>query len=312
MISSSQYNQKSPQQVLPILSINKFAHCLGIHRGKIEKLADETVSYYAPFQKKTGTKERTIDNPRGLLKEVQKRMNDRILDKFVLPDFVIGGVKGKRPNEHPGRHVNKPLVITFDIKDCFPNITSKQVFDIWHKQLGCSHEVARLATKLTTRIGHLPLGAPTSLALANIALQPCLSKVAEIAEHNGFLIGQYVDDLAFSGAVLPQGFMPSIVEEFIKYGFKLKSKKIKVMRANKPQIVTKKLVNRKVSIPRIERNKIRAALHELHNVDVKSSTYGKQYRSLKGRINNLGDFHPVLAEKIREQFKQLYNPDKRS
>ncbi len=67
MISSSQHNLKYPQQVLPILSINKFVYCLGIHRKKIEKLADEAASYYIPFQKKTGTKERTIDNPRGFI-----------------------------------------------------------------------------------------------------------------------------------------------------------------------------------------------------------------------------------------------------
>lgn len=306
-----QHSQQPLQQLLPILSLNKFAYCLGIHRKKIEKLAEEAHSYYAQFSKKIGTKERIIDNPRGLLKEVQKRINDRIFGEISFPDFVIGGVKGRKPFEHPQRHINKAIVITVDVKDCFPSITNKQVFNVWYIQLECSPEVARLATKLTTRIGHLPLGAPTSDCLARLALQPCLEKVNEIAKENGLEGSQYTDDSAFSGKAMPKNFITSIVREFLKHGFKIKRSKIKVMRSNEPQIVTKKLVNKKVSIPKTERHKIRAALYELKNTDPKVSIYRKRYRSLKGRISNLRDFHPNLAKKMLERLNQLPIPDKR-
>ena len=313
MTSLAQFSQTQPQQALPILSLNKFSFHIGIRREKLEKIAENSDSHYAPFQKKTGQKERIIDNPMGLLKEAQSRIHDRILSSISFPDYVIGGVKGKKPYEHPQRHINKPVVVTLDVKDCFPSITNKQVFDVWHKQLKCSPEVARLATKLTTRKGHLPLGAPTSNDLANLALQPCLTNVMRIASESGFLsdsVGQYIDDLAFSGLILPEDFINSIVREFLKHGFRIRRDKIKVMRSNEPQVVTKKVVNRKVSIPLAKRNKIRAALYNLKNMDPKDPTYRKQCRSIRGRINNLKDFHPTLAKRAEIEFNMLTNPDK--
>lgn len=313
MTSSAQLSQAQTQQALPILSLNKFSFHIGIRREKLEKIAENSGSHYAPFPKKTGQKERIIDNPTGLLKEAQSRIHDRILSSISFPDYVIGGVKGKKPYEHPQRHINKPVVVTLDVKDCFPGITNKQVFDVWHKQLKCSPEVARLATKLTTRKGHLPLGAPTSNDLANLALQPCLTNVMKIASESGFSldsVGQYIDDLAFSSHILPENFINSIVREFLKHGFRIRRDKIKVMRSNEPQVVTKKVVNRKVSIPLTRRNKIRAALHNLKNMDTKDLTYKKQYRSLRGRINDLKDFHPNLAKKTEAEFNKLTNPDK--
>ena len=82
------------------------------------------------------------------------------------------------------------------------------------------------------------------------------------------------------------------------------------MRSNEPQVVTKKVVNRKVSIPLTRRNKIRAALHNLKNMNTKDLTYKKQYRSLRGRINDLKDFHPNLAKKAKIEFNKLTNSDK--
>lgn len=313
MTSSVQLSQAKPQQTLPILSLNKFAFRIGIRREKLEKIAENSDSHYAPFPKKTGQKERIIDNPTGLLKEAQSRIHDHILSSISFPDYVIGGVKGKKPYEHPQRHINKPVVVTLDVKDCFPSITNKQVFDVWHKQLKCSPEVARLATKLTTRKGHLPLGAPTSDDLAKLTLQPCLTNVMKIASEFGFSsdsVGQYIDDSAFSGLTLPENFINLIVKEFLKHGFSIRRDKIKVMRSNEPQIVTKKVVNRKVSIPLANRNKIRAALYSLKKMDPKDPAYRKQYRSLRGRINNLKDFHPNLAKKIETEFNKLTNPDK--
>lgn len=307
-MSSRQYKAILPPKVLPILSLNKFAYCLGIHRTKLEEIVKHLTYCYEPFEKKRADKKRIIDNPQGLLKEIQKRINDRILSSIGLPDYVVGGVKGKRPSDHPQRHINKPVVVTMDVKDCFPSITNKMIFDIWHKQLGCSSEIARLATKLTTRVGHLPLGAPTSLALSNLALRPCLERIGAIAKANGLVMGQYVDDLAFSGDNLLDNFITTVVLEFQRHGFKINRKKVLVMRSNETQLVTKKVVNRKVSIPLGERNRVRAALHALEKVNTEDRNYCKQYRSVKGRISNLKEFHPNLAEKMLDRFNLLREP----
>jgi len=308
-MSSKQFRPLSSNKVLPILSLNKFAYCLGVSRVKLEDLVNHLVYCYDPYDKNKAGKKRTIDRPQGLLKEVQKRMNDRILNSIQLPEYVVGGVKGKKPKEHPQRHINRPVVVTMDVKDCFPSITNKMIFDVWHRQLGCSPEVARLATKLTTRIGHLPLGASTSLALSNLALRSCLERINLIAQRCGLTMGQYVDDLAFSGDKLPDDFITAVVAEFQKHGLKINRKKVVVMRPNEPQLVTKKVVNKKVSIPLKERNRVRATINALGKTNIGDRNYIKHYRSVKGRISNLREFHPKLAAKMMARFVTLPEPN---
>lgn len=308
MISYRQSSNITPSTVFPIESIRKFSYLIGIHREKLEWLAENISAHYKPFLKKTGEKSRIIDNPRGLLKEVQKRINDRILTKIELPLFVIGGVKGKKPYEHPSLHVGKRVVVTLDIKDCFPSITNSQIYRAWNALAGCSHDVAHLVTKLTTHKGHLPLGAPTSSFLANLALSECMRRVKKLADEANLAMSQYIDDIAFSGDELPIGFINAVIGEFSKSGYTIKRNKIEVMRAHERQVVTKKIVNRKVSLARQKREKVRAALHEINSIDPNSEEYGKKFRSLQGRIKDLGDCHPSKAQKMLIEFSRLSKP----
>lgn len=296
--------------VFPIESLRKFSYHIGIPRENLECLAENILAHYKPFLKKTGEKSRIIDNPQGLLKEVQKRINERILTKIKLPLFVIGGVKGKKPYEHPSLHVGKRVVVTLDIKDCFPSVTNSQIYRVWSEQVGFSHDVAHLVTKLTTHKGHLPLGAPTSSLLANLALYKCMCRVKKLADEANLVMSQYIDDIAFSGDELPAGFINAVVGEFSKSGYTIKRNKIQVMRAHERQVVTKKIVNIKVSLFRQKRENIRAALHEINSIDPNSEEYGKKFRSLQGRIKDLGGYHPGKAQRMLIAFTRLPRPKK--
>ena len=313
MTSLDQPDSNPTPVIFPILSIRRFFYLVGIPRDKIEKVAENSDIFYSPFTKQTGGKPRLIDNPTGILKQIQQNINQEILNHICFPDFVIGGIKGRKPTEHPQRHVNKKVVVTLDVKECFPSVTNSRIFEVWYKDLGCSSEVARLATKLTTTKGHLPLGAPTSNLLSNLALLPCIKKVVEIAESYGFsteAIGQYIDDLAFSGDYLHVDFITDVIREFSRHGYRIKRSKVKVMRSSEPQIVTNKLVNTRVSLPRQERGRIRSALHQLSRMDSGDSTYPKLYRSVRGRINYLSSLHATLGKGYLEKMAGLTNPDK--
>jgi len=289
--------------------LNKFAWRVGIPLKKLEELASNAEDFYSPFPKKTGTKERMIDNPTGFLKEVQYKINNRILGYILFPNYIIGGVKGQKPLNHPKRHIRRSVIVTIDAKECFPNITNKRVFDIWFRQLGCSSTVARLATKLTTRKGHLPLGAFTSNCLANLALLPCVKEAVQIANRFHWSTPtQYIDDEAFSGNKLPKQLISLIIKGFSRRGIKIHRKKICIMRSNTSQRITGKIVNRKVAIPRSERNKVRAALNELAKTNSTDPMYSKHYRSVRGRISNLKNLHPQLAAKMLKQFKTFKKP----
>lgn len=270
----------------------------------LEKLATNTTSSYDPFVKKTKSKERIIDNPTGFLKEVQSKVCKRILNTIIFPDYIIGGIKGRDPLSHPMAHTKKPVVVTIDAKDCFLNITNKQIFHVWHNQLGCSPEVSHLATILTTFKGHLPLGAPTSNHLAILTLLPILQRINSLASQFHFGVPtQYMDDMALSGHILPDEFLTLVIKEFSRGGVKINREKIRIMRSNKSQRVTGKIINERLSVPISERHKIRAALNNLSKMQFSDNEYRKSYNNIKGRINYLKPFHPKLAANIMKQLE---------
>lgn len=303
------YELKVNDNIIPILSLNKFSHLIGIPLKKLRQLADKADLYYSPFTKNIGGKSRKIDNPIGFLKNVQSRIHNRILKHIIFPNFVVGGIKGQNPLMHPRSHIKKPIVITIDVEDCYYSITNGHVFEVWHKYLGCSGSVSRLATKLSTTRGSLPLGAPTSTYLANLALLPSVYNASQIAKNYNFTLTQHVDDIAFSGYAMPTNFMKAIIKEFSRKNFKIKREKIYVMYSNSPQYVTKKLVNRKVSVSTKKRSNIRAALHELSLTNPNGSGYSKKYYSVHGRINDLKNSNITLAEKMMKRFAKIEKPN---
>jgi hypothetical protein len=309
MKSLEPYKIVLPSNIFPILSVEKFARLLGVPRETLEKVAESFANFYEPFPKKTGKKPRTIDNPVEPLKSIQQKINKFVFQAIKFPNFIIGGVKGRNPLEHPMLHINKPVVVTIDVKDCYPRISNSCIFNIWHKQLQCSHDVAHLATKLTTRAGHLPLGAPTSNFLANIALFPCVSKTITLAEKDGFVGSQYIDDSAFSGKNLNDSLITEIIQEFSRQGFKIGRKKVHVMRGSGVQSVTGKTVNKKLNSSREGKDKVRAALHELSTtMNQEDKGYSHAYNSVKGRINHLKQLHCAGAEKMYKQLESLPKP----
>lgn len=142
----------------------------------------------------------------------------------------------------------------------------------------------------------MPLGAPTSSHLAILTLLPILQRINSLASQFHFGVPtQYMDDMALSGHILPDEFLTLVIKEFSRGGVKINREKIRIMRSNKSQRVTGKIINERLSVPISERHKIRAALNDLSKMRFPGNEYRKSYNNIKGRINHLKTFHPVLA-----------------
>ncbi len=164
---------------------------------------------------------------------------------------------------------------------------------------------------LTTFKGHLPLGAPTSNHLAILTLLPILQRINSLASQFQFdTPTQYMDDMALSGHNLPDEFLTLVIKEFSRGSVKINREKIRIMRSNKSQRVTGKIVNERLSVPISERHRIRAALNNLSKMRFSDSGYKKLYNSIKGRINHIKTFHPALAADMLEQLDGLGMPKK--
>jgi hypothetical protein len=145
---------------LGIESGKELAFRLGLPLEMLKTEAGFAGQYYRPFIKRqkpapfaklnVANRERVIENPTGSLKEIQKRINERLLRPIVFPNHIYGGVRGRNALDIIEKHISADVVVRLDIKKFFPSISNVQVFDIWNKFMGCSPEVAGILTKLTT------------------------------------------------------------------------------------------------------------------------------------------------------------------
>jgi RNA-directed DNA polymerase len=271
------------------------------------------VRYYKPFplkrkerpfsRKITVAKKRSIDNPIDPLKAIQSRIEDRLLKRIVLPEHLLGGVKGKSIMDNATRHLNARYLVTIDIKNFFPSITPQQVRAVWCKTLNCSPAIAYLLTGLTTCRGRLPQGAPTSTLVANLVLSSFDEEIRRVCETNGVSYSSWVDDLAFSGDSAPRIVGP-VIAVLMKAGFRVAHPKIKVMGPGKRKILNKLVLGRFITVQKKYISRIRAGIHNLQHGRVATAEMN-YVESLEGSINYLRLFDLRKAGKLQEQLRQL-------
>lgn len=244
-------NNASPWPVLgPLVSARKVASILGCGVDRLRELASLPDDFYRPFdqmQHRNGrAKKRHIDNPIGLLKEIQKRINRRILSSVQFPPEIVGGVAGRSTRTNAVPHVRQPDLATLDIERYFETIRHKKVSAAWRQQFQTGHEVTWLLTRLTTYEGHLPQGAPTSTALANLVFLSVAPELDSLCARRGLKYTVYVDDISISGPDAREA-IEDVVRILRCHGFSAARNKTRVMGQGVRQMVTGSTVNRKVS-----------------------------------------------------------------
>jgi hypothetical protein len=272
---------------------------VGMNRGDIKKLADTAGNYYRQFDSnRIGTEKwRHIDNPVNPLKVVQKRIQKGLLVHFHFPETMFGGISGRSAIENAQQHVGKSLVVTLDLKSCFPKTKSGQVLSVYKKYFHATDHIAILLTKLTTFRGLLPQGAATSSSLANLALLEMHNEILTITAGFGLGFSMFVDDLALSGDKAREAIGP-VIKVIQKHGHGIGNKKKRIMPKFDQQIVTGKLVNTKVSIQKKKINGTAKAIIALAN---RKSITLRQMQSVMSRIGAVKALSPgkgVLLERL--------------
>lgn len=217
------------------------------------------------------------------------------------PSFMHGGLKKHSYVTHARPHVNKPCVITIDVRKCFDSITKQQVAGCIEDELGIK---SKLAAKLAERLclkGAVAQGFATSNFVCNLYLRKPLLAIARTLKPQNLALTNYVDDIAVSGRISDTGLVINVIAlELSKSGLAInKSKdKVRVMHSSQRQIVCGLLVNRKLTVTRakklelfslVARGKISEAsldgwLSNLHNVDPKFRHQLETFAIKKGLI----------------------------
>lgn len=240
--------QLSTRKIFPLTSKNHLEFLLGMSWRDILSLSDDIGRNYSPMDvKKYGTsKWRHIDNPKPKLKRVQKKISKNVLSTIQFPPTMTGGVSHRSIKDNARPHLNKKVIVCLDLRDCFPSTNFHTIFSIFKNGLGCSNDISNVLTAFTTFQERVPQGAPSSSVVVNLALLPLHNDIEKYCIKNNLSWTFYVDDITFSGIVADEHINP-IIEIIQKRGYRVRNKKIKVMRANAPQLVTGIGVNKKLN-----------------------------------------------------------------
>ena len=183
-------------------------------------------------------------------------------------------------------HVGQTIVLKMDLRDFFVSITSARVMsmfltagypeavarlltglctntvplDVWKQSAGLgpapSHSPENWLARRRYRQPHLPQGAPTSPALANLAAYRLDARLAGLAKTAEARYTRYADDLLFSGgeafARSIRRFLVHAAAIALEEGFAVQHHKTRVMRQGVQQRAAGVVINQKANIPRRE------------------------------------------------------------
>lgn len=284
------------------------AHLSGLVGYKKEYLKKASLFpnyFYRDFEvaKKNGSK-RLISEPLPSLKEIQIWILRNILYKIPSSAFA----KAYRPTvtllENLRFHKKQFKVFTLDLENFFPSIRVEAVENEFLK-LGYSKIVSKLLSKLCTRNGTLPQGAPTSPYLSNLVFKEADAAIAAYCKEHKIRYTRYADDMNFSGDFDENELLQKVTETVEKMGLQINAKKTKLMTTGMRQTVTGVVVNEKPQVVFYKRNELRQALYYIQKFGFEEHREYKEIdqknylEHLLGKINFVLQINPKDAEFIK-------------
>jgi hypothetical protein len=168
-------------------------------------------------------------------------------------------------------------------------------------------EPSRLLTRLSTRGGHLPQGAPTSDRLANLHLSTADAMFESILSEFDLKGSAYVDDVTVSG-VKTREAIPRLIAMLRTIGLGVSAKKVQNAGPRDAHSVTGYNTNGKTpTVGRTERARIRAITHEF----IVASRHGGATKRLEHQVRTrLGQLHLTNPGEADRLYRQLLRNSK--
>lgn len=220
-----------------ITNIKYLCYVLKTNINNIRNIIDNIDAYYISWEKVKRNKDtdlpiiengkpktRLLNSTRIELKKIQKRIYKFLSSQVNIPKYAYGGVSKRDNILNAKYHQGNKYIFTTDLKSYFPSISNKQIFNLFIK-LGCTPEISRILTQLTTYKYQLPQGVPTSTLLANLVFQKTGDKIDEYAKTNDIKFTSFVDDLTFSSKRCFKDKIPTILKMIEEDGFRISHQK---------------------------------------------------------------------------------------
>ena len=273
--------------------------------------------------------DRIICAPRWKLRAVQRRILNAILYKIPPHPAAHGFVPKRSIATNAAPHVGAKLLMKFDLKNFFPTIHWPRVLGLF-ASLGYYAGDCRLATadrspNVALTLSRLccytpdpadwnrcltPQGAPTSPAIANLICRGLDARLTGVANSMNGVYTRYADDLTFSfqNPQLDVGRFRWWVDQIChQEGFFVNQDKMRVIRAKRRQRVTGIVVNQTMRVPREQRRRFRAILHNCreHGIDSQRRDRPDLESYLMGFASYLHMVHPEEGREAMRQVREL-------
>jgi hypothetical protein len=162
---------------------------------------------------------------------------------------------------------------------------------------------------------HLPQGAPTSPALANLCTHRVDCRLHGLAMAVGAAYTRYADDLAFSGnAAFETGierFSARVAAILLEEGFTVHFRKTRVMRQGVRQHLVGLVANQHMNIMRPDFDRLKAILTNCVRTGPESQNRNAnpRFRShLEGRVGFVEMINPPKGQRLRRIFERIQWP----
>lgn len=289
----------------------------------------ESHYHYKWIRKRSGGL-RLIEAPKEELKAAQLKVLCGILDVVPAHPAAHGFVSGRSIVTNAEPHVGSRFLLKMDLENFYPSVKYSRVVAIF-RSFGFSREVSLWLARLTVTAPpwgldapkknweywqlmtpHLPQGAPTSPALANLSAFGLDVRLSGLAKSFNLRYTRYADDLTFSGPGISipalHDFIPLSTKIIVEERFQVNRKKRKVIRDSQRQSVTGVVVNEKVNVSRQDYDRLKAILHNCikHGPESQNRDGHAEFSShLRGRIAHVMQLNPRRGGKLLELFAKI-------
>ncbi len=332
-------------------TVADLAHWLGVHIDALEWLGGSAAArrkaalvdqhYRWRWWPKPRGGVRLFEVPRWALKTVQHRLLKDLLSRVPPHEAALGFTRGRSVIEHARRHSGQAVLLHFDLRDFFGSVRASRIHATF-ATLGYSPALCRTLTALTTsrvpepvlqrlreeqlidfqhaqrlRDAHLPQGAPTSPALANLCAFGLDLRLENLAHVLGARYSRYADDLVLSG---PRSLLARAAAIECRVGaiaheeaFSLQHRKTHFSTTAGAQKICGVAVNAHPNLPRREFDLLKAQLHCCRRDGLAATAQAKGLTAqalrahLLGRVSWAAQVNPDKAVRLQRLIEPWLN-----
>lgn len=332
---------RRPFAVADLSDLAALARLLDLDQGELAWFADvrglertvaEPLRHYRWRAVHRAAGARLLSAPKPRLKEIQRRLLRHVLAPIPVHDAAHGCVPGRSVRSALGPHAGAAVVLHLDLEAFFASIRAARIWGLLQGTAGLTEPVAHIVTGLVTtviptqiwrhvrppagaedrdrhrRLGrrlatpHLPQGAPTSPALANLACFRLDRRLAGLAAAHRATYTRYVDDLLFSGGHRLDRLAERVGVITADEGFRVHAGKTRAMRSSGRQHALGAVVNAHPALPRRERDALRAVLHNCAVHGWRSQVRGRNPATFRdhvlGRVAWAASLDPAFGARL--------------